>query len=233
MQYIKIKQAIAEQIDSGLLAARQKLPSERKLAESFNTTRVTLREALSLLEVDGKIYREDRRGWFISPQPLRFDPSRDLSISRISQQQSRALRTELISAQSILADKEASKLLKLAPFSDVYSIDRVRFLEERPVAYATSYAKTGRFVNLLEHDLSCSISNLYVNHYDVVFHKMGYRISTTTLVGDIALALRSTEGAQAVVVERVYYDGSGESVCADITYWRHDAISIESVTELS
>lgn len=54
MQYVKIKDVIVEQIESGQLAPRQKLPSERKLAESFDTTRVTLREALSLLEAEGR-----------------------------------------------------------------------------------------------------------------------------------------------------------------------------------
>lgn len=70
MQYIKIKEAIEEQILQGMLSAGQKLPSERQLADSFHTTRVTLREALSILESDGLIYREDRRGWFISPPRL-------------------------------------------------------------------------------------------------------------------------------------------------------------------
>ncbi len=49
MQYVKIKDSIVEQIEAGMLSPRQKLPAERKLAESFDTTRVTLREALSLL----------------------------------------------------------------------------------------------------------------------------------------------------------------------------------------
>lgn len=78
MQYIKIKESIVEQIESGQLLPGQKLPSERILAESFATTRVTLREALSLLEAEGVVYREDRRGWFISPEPLRYDLSKVL-----------------------------------------------------------------------------------------------------------------------------------------------------------
>lgn len=54
MQYVKIKDSIVEQIEAGMLSPRQKLPAERKLAESFDTTRVTLREALSLLEAEGR-----------------------------------------------------------------------------------------------------------------------------------------------------------------------------------
>ena len=42
--------ALQEQIDRGLLPAGSKLPAERKLSELFDTTRITLREALGQLE---------------------------------------------------------------------------------------------------------------------------------------------------------------------------------------
>lgn len=51
----------------GALAPSTKLPAERRLSESFSTTRITLREALGQLESQGLIYREERRGWFVSP----------------------------------------------------------------------------------------------------------------------------------------------------------------------
>ncbi len=62
-----ICRALSEQIGHGLLPAGGKLPAERKLSELFATTRITLREALIQLESQGLIYREERRGWFVSP----------------------------------------------------------------------------------------------------------------------------------------------------------------------
>jgi len=59
--------SLSENIASGLFAAEGRLPSERELSEQFATTRITLREALSQLEGQGLIYRQVRRGWFISP----------------------------------------------------------------------------------------------------------------------------------------------------------------------
>ncbi|MDF5919596.1 GntR family transcriptional regulator [Pseudomonas aeruginosa] len=66
-----IYQSLREQIERGLLARGSKPPSERQLSELFSTTRITLREALGQLEDQGLIYREERRGWFVSPQRLR------------------------------------------------------------------------------------------------------------------------------------------------------------------
>ncbi|MGY3571849.1 phosphonate utilization transcriptional regulator PhnR [Vibrio sp. SCSIO 43135] len=232
MQYVKIKDAIVEQIDSGMLAPRQKLPAERKLAESFDTTRVTLREALSLLEAEGKIYREDRRGWFISPAPLRYDPTQTLNFTNMALGQNRQPRTELVAAKGILANKQAASLLDLQPFSDVYRVDRVRYLEDRPVVYVTNYIRPELFPNLLDFDLSNSLTDIYREHFGVVYQKIRYRISTSSLLGETAQALRATSGTPAMVVERINYNQSGELIDCDIEYWRHDAISIESLAQL-
>lgn len=233
MQYVKIKDSIVEQIESGLLSPRQKLPAERKLAESFDTTRVTLREALSLLEAEGRIYREDRRGWFISPEPLKYDPTQTLNFTNMALAQNRSPQTELIAAKGILANKQAASLLGLQPFSDVYKVDRVRYLEDRPVVFVTNYIRPELLPNLLDFDLSKSLTDIYRDHFGMVYQKIRYRISTSSLLGDTAQALRATSGTPAMVVERINYNQHGELIDCDIEYWRHDAISIESIAVLN
>ncbi|GLT19833.1 phosphonate utilization transcriptional regulator PhnR [Vibrio zhanjiangensis] len=233
MQYVKIKDAVVEQIESGLLSPRQKLPSERKLADSFNTTRVTLREALSLLESEGRIYREDRRGWFISPQPLKYDPTQTLNFTNLALAQKRTPLTELLAAKGILANKQAASLLGLQPFSDVYRVDRVRYLENRPVAFVTKYIRPELLPNLLDFDLSQSLTDIYRDKFGVVYQKIRYRISTSSLLADIAQALRATSGTPAMVIERLNYNQHGELIDCDIEYWRHDAISVESIAQLN
>ncbi|WP_394150195.1 phosphonate utilization transcriptional regulator PhnR [Vibrio maritimus] len=233
MQYVKIKDAIVEQIESGMLAPRQKLPAERKLAESFDTTRVTLREALSLLEAEGRIYREDRRGWFISPEPLRYDPTQTLNFTNMAISQNRQPRTELIAAKGILTTKQAAQLLELPPFSDIYRVDRVRYLEERPVVYVTNFIRTEKFPDLLDVDMAgASLTDIYREKYGVVYDRVKYRVTTTSLLGEVAQALRATSGTPAMMVERINYNQHGELIDCDIEYWRHDAISIESIAQL-
>ncbi|MFA0086968.1 phosphonate utilization transcriptional regulator PhnR [Vibrio sp. 10N.261.51.F12] len=233
MQYVKIKDALVEQIESGMLTPRQKLPAERKLAESFDTTRVTLREALSLLEAEGRIFREDRRGWFISPEPLKYDPTQTLNFTNMAQSQGRSPKTSLVSAKAMMATKKAAELLVLPPFSDIFRVDRVRYLEDRPVVFVTNYIRTEQFPNLLEHDLSQSLTDIYREKYGVEYSKVKYRVSTTSLLGEMAQALRATSGTPAMMVERINYNQHGELIDCDIEYWRHDAISIESVAQLT
>jgi phosphonate utilization transcriptional regulator PhnR len=232
MQYVKIKDAIVSQIDSGLFSARQKLPSERKLAETFNTTRVTLREALSLLEAEGKVFREDRRGWFISPEPLCYDPTQTVNFTNMALSQGRIPKTEILSVKRMLAPKKAVDLLKLAPFSEVYQVNRVRYLEDRPVVYVTHYIRPEFFPNLLSFDLSQSLTDIYREHYGMTYQKTRYRVSTSSLLGQSVQPLRATSGSPAMAIERVNYNQYDELIDCDIEYWRHDALRIESMAEL-
>ena len=68
-QYLQIQAQLTGEIVQG--RADAKLASERELAARFDCTRVTLREALQQLEAEGLIYRENRRGWFVTPQRIR------------------------------------------------------------------------------------------------------------------------------------------------------------------
>ena len=194
---------------------------------------MTLREALSLLEAEGTIYREDRRGWFISPKPLVYDPSQALNFTHQALAQDRKPETKLIAAKTMIANKQASKLLNLAPFSDVYHIDSVYYLDERPVAFVTSYIRSDLFPKLLEHDLHLSLTDIYQEHYEQAYQQIRYRMTASSLMGPIAQALRATSGSPATLIERVNYNRDGVLLDCRLELWRHDAICIESIANLN
>ena len=57
---------ILQQIERGLFTTQSKRqPSERELSDSFNASRLTVKQALLHLESQGIIYRKERRGWFL------------------------------------------------------------------------------------------------------------------------------------------------------------------------
>lgn len=232
MQYIKIKESIVEQIESGQLLPGQKLPSERILAESFATTRVTLREALSLLEAEGVVYREDRRGWFISPEPLRYDPQQGFDFEKMALTQARVATTQLLSAKSMLATKSATTLLDLPPFSQVYCFQRVLHLDKRPVAYVVQYVRADRFPELLKQNLEVPLAELYRRYYQQHYQQVYYRLAAASLSGEMAQMLRATSGSPSTLIERVHFNEQAEKIDCAFEYWRHDAMCIESVVSL-
>lgn len=225
-------ESINEQIEAGLLAPGSKFPAERKLAETFNTSRVTLREALSLLESDGKIFREDRRGWFVSPRPLSYDPTNTDNFKTMALKAKRDPRSELLSSELLPCPRDAAKLLGVEAFTQVFKLERLRFLDDRPVAVTINYVIAEYFPELQEKDFIESLTQTYKDDYDILYSQTRYHIRTSSLQGNIAQALRATSGSLAMLVERVNHDQNGRLIDCDIEYWRHDAINIESVATL-
>ena len=63
-------ESIRQQIHLGLIAPGEQLPAERKLSEAISVSRVTLREALRVLETEGylTIKRGAHGGTFVANQ---------------------------------------------------------------------------------------------------------------------------------------------------------------------
>lgn len=65
--YVRIHQAILEQIRSGKLLPGKKLASERDLAAQFGVSLMTARHAVSVLQQEGYVIRRVGSGTFVAP----------------------------------------------------------------------------------------------------------------------------------------------------------------------
>ena len=81
--YQKLRDKLAREIKSGERKAGERLPSERALAEEMGSARMTVREALLMLEGEGLISRRKNRGWYVDPKRVRYDPTNHVNIYRM------------------------------------------------------------------------------------------------------------------------------------------------------
>lgn len=220
--------ALQEQIEHGLLPSGCKLPAERKLSEVFDTTRITLREALVQLEAQGLIYREERRGWFVAPQRLTYDLIERSHFHAMVRDQGRTPATGLLSARLQPAAAAICARLHLPPLSSVIQICRLRRIDGRAVLYAEHYLNPEYFPGILEHDLGQSLTEIYARHYDIQYGKVCFEILPTALPAAAASALKVSPGSAGLHITRVNSDQSGRLIDCDLEYWRHDAIRIRA-----
>ena len=75
--YVQMADELQKRIQSGHWLADTALPSEARLMEEFNVSRVTVRLALKSLEEKRLIYRQQGRGTFV--RPLQHELSRETS----------------------------------------------------------------------------------------------------------------------------------------------------------
>lgn len=222
----RIVEALLARIDAGEWRGDQRLPVERELAESFACTRITLREALQQLEAEGRIYRENRRGWFVSPARVHYDPTSIIGFMQYVAAQGRQPRTELLSARRQPAGRALAQWLQLAdPQEDVFVLRRRRWIDRRAVLLETNVLRASWVPSLLEHDLAGSLS--------AVLAKLGLRQAHSTLSmypssldHEQATLLQSTPGSACFRLQRVGYASDGQAVEFDIECWRHDVLAV-------
>ena len=221
-----ICRALQEQIEHGLLACGSKLPAERKLSELFDTTRITLREALGQLEAQGLVYREERRGWFVSPPRLTYNPLVRSHFHAMVGEQGRVPATEVLSARLIPANAEICQLLELPALSSVYQIRRARRIDGRLVLYVEHYLNPNYFPGVLDFDLTRSLTELYAREYGIHYGRVRFDMMPTALHHEAATALRVALGSPALRIVRVNRDQHGRLIDCDLEFWRHDALHV-------
>ncbi|MFC6338357.1 UTRA domain-containing protein [Pseudomonas sp. CCM 7891] len=218
--------ALQEQIDHGLLPAASKLPAERKLSELFGTTRITVREALLQLEAQGQIYREERRGWFVSPPRLAYNLMQRSHFHAMVSAQGRVPSTEVICARLQPASAAVCAWLQLPALSSVIQICRGRRIDGRLVLYVEHYLNPQYFPGILDCDLSESMTELYARMYDLHYGRVRFEIVPTSLQVEAAAALRVSVGSPGLRIARVNYDQHERLIDCDLEFWRHDAIHV-------
>lgn len=120
--YAQIVEQIIELIRSGELQPKDRLPSEREMAQLFDTSRPTVREAMSALELAGIVEVRVGKGVFV----LGLDSWN--SSTALADLESEAAPTDLLEVREILEPAAAWHAARRADASDFEAIEEA--LEE-------------------------------------------------------------------------------------------------------
>lgn len=227
MLYQEIRQYLFALIDQqeGL----KKLPSERELQEKFQSTRITVREALVRLETEGIIYRQKRKGWFICPPRLRWDPVKKVNFYQLAQEQEFTAVTQLISFETLAnndVNEDVTSAFLAKPEQTYHSIKRVRSLDERPVMIEEIYCCANQFSNLATKPLEGSITTIFQQDYSVDVTNERSQIHVTAVPEDKADILNLNSGASCLKIIRQRFNAKQQLVDYNIEFWVHSAIEI-------
>ncbi|AQW52319.1 GntR family transcriptional regulator [Streptomyces violaceusniger] len=144
----QIADALREAIDKGRFREGDKLPSETELVDHFGVSRMTVRNALSLLQQEGLAVSEHGKGVFVRPRP----PVRRLASDRFARRhrdQGKAAFTVEAEAAGSRPEVDNLEVKEERPSPDisarlgsprkVLARRRRYLLDGRPVEFATSY----------------------------------------------------------------------------------------------
>ncbi|MEZ8613570.1 MULTISPECIES: UTRA domain-containing protein [unclassified Vibrio] len=222
----RIKASIREQLQSGIFTEGQKLPSERELSELFSTTRITLKDALVSLETEGLIYREERRGWYVSPERVRYNPLSRSHFHQMIHEQHRIAETRLLSTRTEMATGDYAKALEIEQITPIHVIERLRFIDGRAVLFVENVLKAPLFDGVLSENLTMSLTGIYREKYGYETQRSRFDVIPTSAPAHVAKALNLAEGQPVLKICRVNYKQDGELMDCELEYWRPDSVVI-------
>jgi DNA-binding GntR family transcriptional regulator len=224
--HMHFRDHFASMIEAQTLAPGSKLPPERTLAEEFEISRVTVRQALIRMEAEGLIFREERRGWFVSPPRIRYDPTANTSFTESITKQGRVAGTTVLSKQQVAASKWISNLLRCAVGVPIFIISRLRSVDGRAVMVEQIHVNAKRCPGLLDYPLDQSMTDLMLEKFGIIEHRTQISMRPTALSDQPAKALGASVGTPSLYLSRTILDQLKEVVEFDHEFWRHDAIDI-------
>ncbi|TWT15614.1 UTRA domain-containing protein [Reyranella sp. CPCC 100927] len=213
--------------ESGL-TPDSRLPTERALAETLGVARTTIRQAMLYLEGEGRILRTRRgkRGWFVAPPPLRYDPTRHRNTYRNVLEQGRRPSVETLDLAMIAADAVLARLFAVPVGIDLLRKRSIVLIDDRRVCAEQNYLLAEAFPGFLERPFRSPLTTFLEKEYGTVVRQVGFRARAARLSGAEAEALDVVPDTPGLRITRVKTDAAGRIVHVDEEAWIASAIEL-------
>jgi len=154
-KYVVVRDHLLALIADGLEPGSP-IPSERELCETFSVSRMTVRQAIDTLVVDGALERHQGRGTFVS------QPKLDLQLRLTSftdEMRRRGMEPGVVflAAETTRATPQVAQALEISPGDDVYHLRRLRTADSTPMAIEENWLSPSLLPGLLEGPLDFSL----------------------------------------------------------------------------
>ena len=211
--YLQLKNKVKKDIRTGLLKPGDKLPSEMQMQKEYNMSRVTVRNAMTELEVEGYIIKVQGKGSFVAQSDMLRLPIGVTSFTEDARMQVVEFKSKVLDAgltdRFFEMDKE---FFGLREEEKVMCIKRLRSANGVPVVIEENHLPA-RLKRLEQEDLTGSLYDILINKYHMIPSNKGRRsVKIIFATEDIAEWLQLSPGTPVIESELCVYDMNGDPV---------------------
>jgi GntR family transcriptional regulator len=202
--YHQVANDIRERIASDQWQPGQRIPSEAELVGAYAASRITIRQALSVLSQEGLVVRERGRGSFVRDPAIIARPSRLTSFT--AEMRAKGIRpsSQVRSFTIEAADEDIARHLDLATGEAVLRLERLRHGDGEPIGIQVAWLPAALFPGLLDVDFSSvSLYEELERRYGVIVNDAEETFSASLIDADTAILLSVPVFAAAFRVTRV------------------------------
>ncbi len=165
---IQIAEGLIAQFEQGDLTPGDRLPPERELSETLGVNRMTLRQALRVLETQGLLIRQQGSGTYIAEPKIEREAGRLVPFTKGMRRRGYLPGARLITIKKRAAEAAVARELGLPVSAPVYFIRRLRLINQEPVMLERLVVSAHRFPGFERYDLSSrSVYDVMEKEYGV------------------------------------------------------------------
>lgn len=208
--YFQVAEQFERAIVSGSIPPGEKITNEVALAQDLGLSRPTMRQAIQLLVDRGLVVR--KRG--VGTQVVHGKVRRSLELTSLYDDLAAAgqdPRTDTLALERAPAEAEVAHELRLEPGAEVWSLTRLRWIGDQPLALMHNFLPVG-LLDLAAVDLEHAGLYASLRRSGVVMRVAKQRIGARGALADEARHLGEEPGAPMLTMQRTAYDNAGSAV---------------------
>lgn len=226
--YYQIELDLKKRIIQKEWGVNQQLPSESDLAQQYDVSRITLRQALAELEKDGIIKKYRGKGAFINAVPAPF--VHELSYVLVSGE--RMVQQGYTMTADILQFENVSPLfpdicenLQLTAESEAVYMKRLFLLDGKPIAIGKSWLPAAIVPDFVEQGLiNNSLSTTLAERYRITPVRVEDFFEVVRPTHSESELLKSSNDAPLILVKGISYLDDGTPLEYSHTLWLGDGV---------
>lgn len=228
--YLQIKNLLQRQIEEGMYADGDKLPSESQMCKAYSVSRIPVRKALEMLEAEGLIRSFQGKGSFVKTPKMHNNLVRIRSFSETLAQQGYTGRTKIISFEEHNPDPGFDMILD-AGSEGTCRLMLLGFANGEPVVFYDSYLKKPNALRFYQAAKAAEEAGEAFSTFDlyrktlVTIGRMDQQILAVNADARISSMLNIPQGTAVLVLETVILSSQQEPVEYKRGYYRTDKYS--------
>lgn len=232
-KYRQVVQAIIHDIDLGVLQARDRLPSEKELQDRFQVSRVTIRKAVDILEEEGFVYRDHRKGTFISEKIIYKKMNDVVSFTKSALLRGDIPSTIVHSVETTAPDPFLMKYLRISPEEPLIRLQRTRLTNGFPLIYEESYWITSLTGPVDKKAAEGSMFRWLKEERGILPAYSLQELDAVGAAAEVAKALQVSEQFPLLRSLMVFYDRQDRPFELALNYYRTDRCKLSMVRTLN
>ena len=207
--YQQIYDEIKDAIEKGVYAPKERIPSELELAEQYEVSRITVRQALDGLAQAGYIYKVQGKGSFVASKKAGMQLNHLIGFSDEMRSLGLEPSTILVEQSLMLPTEAVAKALNIDVTQKIYFLTRIRCADGVPMAVEKVHMPFYRFAGIETQDLSKSLYALLKEQYGCECSKAVQSIQAGAASSHDAKLLKIKTGMPVLCISRTTYGMDG------------------------